>query len=527
MLRAGIGHLTQRIQTRRPATLRAAATAAVLLGMAAVASQAGASSPPGAFTTKGAWSFVSAPKLHPPRLLTQGRPITGQLARGEFLLANFPNLAAPGPMTGQSGPLLVDRTLQPVWFAPVPANVVASDLQQETYQGQPVLVWWQGKLTDNGGTIAGQVIVVDQHYHRLAALRARAPWVISLHDAFISGQDIWVTVYRYVHNQNLAAYGGSRHGTVYDAGVQKYDLRTGKLLYTWDALNPGKAPHVPLSASEQPASVPTAPNGAWDAYHVNSIQVLSHNRILVSLRNTWAAYLINSVTGKTIWTLGGRRPWNSFSFGRDATFAWQHDVELLPHNRITLFDDGCCRINPGRRLGTPSGPSRGLVLRLDVARHRASLVAAYPHRPRLFTAFLGSMQLLPNRNAVVGWGSLPYFSEYSAAGKQLLDVRFPGKDQSYRALFTPTWVGSPSYPPHGAVRRAHGRTTVDASWNGATQLQRWQILAGQSATSLAPVASAGRAGFETAISVRGTYRFFAVRALDVHGQVLGTSSTFS
>jgi hypothetical protein len=460
-------------------------------------------------------------------LLTQGRASTRQLAQGEFLLANFPNLAAHGSMTGQSGPLMVDRTLQPVWFAPLPPDLVASDLQQETYQGRPVLVWWQGKLTDNGGTIAGQVVVVNEHYRRVAALRARAPWVISLHDAVISGSDIWVTVYRYVHNQNLVRYGGSRHGTVYDSGVQRYDLRTGKLLYTWDALNPGKAPHVPLAASEQPASVPTAPNGAWDAYHLNSIQVLSGNRILVSMRNTWAAYLINTATGRTVWTLGGKRPWNSFTFKAGAAFAWQHDVEFVSRNEVTLFDDGCCQIKPGRRLGTPAGPSRGIVLRLDRTRHRASLVTAYAHHPRLFTAFLGSMQLLPNHNALVGWGSLPYFSEYSASGKQLLDVRFPGKDQSYRALFTSTWVGTPSYPPHGAVRRARGRTRVYASWSGATRVARWQVLAGQRARSLAPVVKVARAGFETTITVPGSHRFFAVRALDARGRVLGTSSTFS
>ncbi len=507
---------------------RTAVLAATLLVSGLGVATANASSAPGAFTTKGAWNFVSAPRLHPPKLLTQGHVSTRQLAVGDFLLANFPNLAAQGRMTGQGGPLLVDRTLQPVWFAPLAPSLLASDLQQETYQGQPVLVWWQGQLTDNGGTIQGQIVVVDQHYRQLATLRARSPWVISLHDAVISGSDIWVTVYRYVHNQNLAAYGGSRRGTVYDAGVQEYDLSTGKLLYTWDALNPGKAPHVPLAASEQPASVSTAPGGAWDAYHLNSIQVLSGNRMLVSMRNTSAAYLINTASNRIVWTLGGKRPWNSFTFKTGAAFAWQHDVQLVGRDELTLFDDGCCRLNPGRRFAPASGPSRGLVLRLDLVHHSASVVVAYPHRPNLFTAFLGSMQLLPNRNALVGWGSLPYLTEFSRGGAQLLDARFPGKDQSYRALFTSTWVGTPSYPPRGATRRAQGRTTVYASWNGATEVRRWQVLAGPTTTTLHRVATVARTGFETPVTLKkGAYRFFELKALGARGQLLGTSALFS
>jgi hypothetical protein len=141
--------------------------------------------------------------------------------------------------------------------------------------------------------------------------------------------------------------------------------------------------------------------------------------------------------------------------------------------------------------------------------------------------FLGSMQLLPNRNALVGWGSLPYFSEYSRTGRQLLDARFPGKDQSYRTFFTSTWVGTPFYPPHGALRRSRSRLTVYASWNGATQVARWQVLAGTTPTSLTRIGGAARSGFETAIVLKtGTYRYFQVRALSGTGKTLGTSRTF-
>ena len=61
-----------------------------------------------------------------------------------------------------------------------------------------------------------------------------------------------------------------------------------------------------------------------------------------------------------------------------------------------------------------------------------------------------------------------------------------------------------------------------ASWNGATQVARWQVLAGASETSLAPAGSAARSGFETTIRTAGA-AFVAVQALDASGAVLGTS----
>ena len=97
---------------------------------------------------------------------------------------------------------------------------------------------------------------------------------------------------------NLSRYGGAYNGALIDSAVQEYDLRTGKLIRSWDALD-----HIPLSDSR--ASLPT--NGfPWDAYHVNSINLAGDGTFVVSMRNTWAAYKVNIATGAIEWTLGGR-----------------------------------------------------------------------------------------------------------------------------------------------------------------------------------------------------------------------------
>jgi hypothetical protein len=102
---------------------------------------------------------------------------------------------------------------------------------------------------------------------------------------------------------------------------------------------------------------------------------------------------------------------------------------------------------------------------------------------------------------------------------------FPGPDLTYRALKIPTtaFVGSPLTPPEAAVRRAHGKTTVYASWNGATRVTSWRVLAGPSANQLKPVTTAAKSGFETAIVVSLGDKVFKVQALDATGKVLGTS----
>jgi hypothetical protein len=77
-----------------------------------------------------------------------------------------------------------------------------------------------------------------------------------------------------------------------------------------------------------------------------------------------------------------------------------------------------------------------------------------------------------------------------------------------------------------AAAKGKGNTvTVYASWNGATTVASWRVLAGSSSASLAPAASATKAGFETSITTPGKPAYVAVQALDAAGNVLGSSHT--
>ncbi len=488
---------------------------------AAAPATAGATAPIGAYTTTGAYTFLSAPQLHPPKLHTDAPTVSNKLAPGYFMVTNFKNLTVPQPMVGQGGPLILDSHLQPVWFDPVATNLVASNLRAQTMDGKPVLSWWQGVISSVGATTSGEDVVVDQHYRPVATLSGDTQdgWVLSTHEIAIGGHDAWVTAYRNLP-MDLAPYGGLVNGILTDAAVQEYDLKTGRLLNSWDALQ-----HIPLTESEThpaPVAGPTGPV-PWDAYHLNSIELTGNGSFLASMRNTWAAYLVNSA-GATEWTLGGKN--SSFALPTDAQFQWQHDVELHPGNVVSMFDDACCAITGPGMFGPPSGPSRGLVIQLDTANHTGSFVSQYTHGSDFNAAFLGDTQLLPDGNVVVGWGSQPLFSEFTKSGKLLLDAVWPNPDVNYRT-YVQAWVGKPFFPPSGAARNGHGKATVYASWDGATQVAAWKVLAGPGVRHLTVVGKRAKSGFETAITLHAEYRSFRVQALDAEGHILGTSKAFS
>jgi EmrB/QacA subfamily drug resistance transporter len=477
--------------------------------------------PIGAYKMDDAYQFVSAPKLHPPIIRKASGQVSGTPAPGLILTGAFYDLSKP-PMRGQSGPLIIDNNLQPVWFRPVPQNVVAANLDEQTYQGQPVLTWWQGVVTNTGQTSSGKYVVVNQHYKTVATLHGADGWVLTLHTMVIDGDHAWVTANKNVP-MNLSKWGGVYNGTLVDSALQEYDLRTGKLLSSWDAFK-----HIGLDDTH---SLPPGNGFPWDAYHINSIDLIGKNSALVSMRDTWGVYKINTTSGKIQWTLGGNH--SDFKFEKNAQFKYQHDVTLLPDGDISMFDDHCCFLESGGTYLAPTGPSRAEVLRINVDNHTASLVSEYRHhdedgRQGTDASYMGSAQLLPNGNVFVGFGNLPFFAEYSKSGTMVMDALFPGPDLTYRAIKIPptAFVGSPLTPPHGAVRQVHSKPTVYASWNGATQVASWRVLAGSSEHQLTAVATLAKSGFETAIPVSQDYNVYKVQALDANGRVLGTSKTF-
>jgi hypothetical protein len=447
--------------------------------------------------------FRSRPDLQPPTVSVTTRAPGS--SPGDIFVAPY-----SGP--GQYGPMILGEDGSVIWFKPlVPTGTRAADFRVQQYEGQPVLTWWQDPLISGSSSKAGEVIM-NSSYQQLAVVRAGNGYQPDLHEFQITPQGVGlITIYDGI-DCDLQAVGGSRDAAVADTLFQEIDLKTGLVMYEWHSLD-----HVPLSDSYASAAHAsrTVP---FDYFHINAVDVESDGELLIDARNTWAAYDVDEHTGQVRWQLGGKR--SSFAIGRGAGTAWQHDARQQPDGTITFFDNGA----------TPAvhSQSRAIQIRLDTLGKTATLVReqVHPGQP-LVAGSQGNVQALPGGDWMVGWGEAPYFSEFSSSGALLLDAHLPAPYESYRA-YRLAWSGHPVQAPAlAAVRSASGRgVTAYVSWNGATELAAWRLLAGSSPSSLAPVREAPRGGFETSVHLGqlapGSY--VQAQALDAAGAVIGVSA---
>jgi hypothetical protein len=436
------------------------------------------------------WSFKSRPDLQPAAVKILHRRGAG--GSGDvFLTPQY------GPV--QNGPEIVDSNGQLVWFDPLPHCDMASEFQVQQYHGQPVLTWWQGYSSQGMGF--GQDMIYSTSYQQVATVSAGNGLKADLHEFQITPQGTALITAFY------PVYWRSCNCTVFDGVVQEIDIPTGLVLFQWDSLD-----HVPTSGSHTPRP---AKHGQWDYFHINSIQLDSDGSLLISARNTWAAYKVDHQTGRIEWSLGGK--WSNFHMERGTTFAFQHDVRSQSprDNWITVFDDGGGRPNVHSQ-------SRALELYLSFKNRTAWVGGQWFHSPPLLADFEGNVQALPRGWKFVGWGEQPFFTEYDTHKRVVLDGRFISQTASYRA-YRFVWSATPAAPPDLVGSASGGQMTLNMSWNGATNVASWRVLGGSSATALFDIRTVPKTSFETTTTVP-QQPYAEVQALDSSGHVLGTSA---
>jgi hypothetical protein len=428
------------------------------------------------------------------------------------------NLQAPGLIMmdshfgpGQQGPIVLDGNGDLVWFNPLSESgqpLRAFNLKAQSYKGQPVLSWWQGKVVSGHGE--GSYEIASPSYSQVARVEAGNGYMGDLHEFFLTPQGTaFFSCYGTSHT-DLSSLGGPKDATYFYGIAQEVDVATGKVLFQWNSDD-----HVAFTESYAP--VPKDASTPWDYFHINSICLSDDGDLLISGRHTWGVYKVSRATGEVLWRMGGKK--SDFTFAPGASYAWQHDVTQQPDGTITVFDNGT-----GLYVTQPD--SRGLVLSLDTSAHEVNLVHQYPHPGNaLRSGALGSVQVLPDGHVFMGWGVHAWFTEFGLDGKAVLDGNLAGSaTQSYRAFRYP-WTGSPSEPPQAAAERTGAGMTVFAAWNGATEVHSWLVLAGTHPHALEQVTSAVKAGFETPIPVTTWSPYVSVVALDLSGGQLGRSAT--
>jgi outer membrane protein assembly factor BamB len=446
-----------------------------------------------------AWSFRSRPDLRPPavEVTVRGR----DTAPGHIFVAPKNGPEEDGP--GQDGAMILDEDGQVVWFRPLHREERdVMDFKVQRYKGEPVLTWWEGRHTGYG---QGEYVIADPSYRELTRVRAGNGYRGDHHEFLITSHDTaLLTIYNSVR-VDLSSEGGPEDGKVLEGIVQEVDIETGEVLFEWHSLE-----HVGLEESHyEPPENPRLP---FDYFHINSVDVDHDSNLLVSGRRTSTVYKIDRESGEVIWRLGGKK--SDFEMDPDSRRAYQHDVRRQPDGTITIFDNGVLNVD---------AQSYGLVLELDMEKMAATRVRRYAHPDKVLSATQGSVQVLPNGNVFIGWGSEPVLSEFGSEGELLFSANFPTETESYRAFRSP-WSGQPDDDPAVAAEAGPGEeVTLYASWNGATEVATWEVLAGPSPDALKPVAPAPRKGFETAITLETTEAYFGVQAKSGSGRVLGTS----
>jgi Arylsulfotransferase (ASST) len=419
-------------------------------------------------------------------------------------------LTTNGPGPGDYGPLIYTPQGRLVWFDRTGSGEgeTAEDLSEQTYEGQRDLTWWRGRVLSLGFG-QGEDIVMNSHYETVAKITGGNGLKADLHELQLAPRDVaFITAYNPILC-DLSPVKGSRSGVIIDAAVQEIDVRTGLVRWEWHSLD-----HVGPSESEVEVPSNATP---WDYFHLNAIDPEPEGAILITARSTWAAYQLEGTSGRILWRLGGNR--SSFAMGPGTRVAWEHDGRMLPGDEVTFFDDGA---NPPIHK-----QSRAVRIALDLKRMRARLLSSLAHRdPPLLAASQGNMQTLPDGNTLVGYGGVPAVSEYGTGGTLLFDAHQPYDMTFYRAFRFP-WSARPLTAPAvlASLNNTGEETIVHASWNGATGVSSWRVLAGRGAHSLSAQATIPVSGFESSTTLPTKQSYVAVQALGSRGNVLGTSHT--
>lgn len=167
-----------------------------------------------------------------------------------------------------------------------------------------------------------------------------------------------------------------------------------------------------------------------DAYHHNAFETQENGDILLCLRNMDLVVLIDHDTGESVWNLGG--PASDFAFtDAHGAFAQQHDAQILPGDRLLLFDNA---------TGSEPLVSRGVEYQLNLEAGTATVVQEWSHPDGNFASSQGSIQRLDDGGTLISWGtagSNQFFggmvTEYDADGGLRGSIYYPGNHYSYRA----------------------------------------------------------------------------------------------
>jgi hypothetical protein len=411
----GAGAFAGRVIRSRRVHSRSACATAIVVGMAiALAGSGCGAARSGVVAACHAPSSGAADHAPPVTVLTQ----TADNANSDIFIA-------PQGCGYASGPEIISNTGTVIWFHALPAGEFATDFRTQTYQGRPVLTWFQGR------GLSGTDYMYNGRYQQIAEVRAGNGYFTDFHEFLITPWNTALILADTLGTANLTSIGGPADQKVFDGIVQEIDIRTGKVLFEWNS-----ADHVPYRDSHKPR--PASAATPWDWFHINAVHLDTDGNLLINSRYTWTTYKVSLHSGKIIWELGGKQ--STFKLtaapgqvldNAGEIFAFQHDPEAIGNGEYTFFDDE----SDGSTTLLPH--SRVVTVKLDLTTRVATLVKSVDQPEGLVTPAEGNAQTTRNGDLFVGWGELPYISEFSPSGHLLFNAKLPAGASTYRAYLLP------------------------------------------------------------------------------------------
>ena len=338
----------------------------------------------------------------------------------------------------------------------------------QSYEGRRDLTFWHGKVLSLGFG-QGEDVVMNSHYQTVARVPGGNGLQADLHDFQIAPHDISYTTAFNAIRCNLSSVDGASDGVILDTAVQEIDMKTGLVRWEWHSVD-----HVGASESETPAPKSAAP---WDWFHINSIDAGARREHL---------------------HLGAQH------LGRLSVGRRQRQHPLAPGRPEELLQDGPGYRNrmAARRAHPPGWRSHLLRRRLEPAhpptvarpadRARLQDTRSAPdrgiHAPRSRPCSPQARATCRRWPTATRWWAMAGCRRSASLPREaqlLFDAHLPFDMSFYRAFRFP-WSGRPSTPPTvlANLNNTGEETIVHMSWNGASEVASWRVLAGERPGSL-------------------------------------------
>ncbi|KUI56482.1 hypothetical protein VP1G_03823 [Cytospora mali] len=460
-------------------------------------------------------TFKSSPRVEPPELLIYANT-SSRIMDGYVLIG-----VDGKPSSGSRSPIIYNMSPGENIGTVVWAGFEYSetfDVEIQTYKNQPVISFWQGQMLDGFG--CGSYHIISQNYSELAHVQpVGSEDAGDIHEFRITDDNTALLTIYWVKNADLTPFNGSSDGYIYECSFHEINIETGELIFIWNASD-----HTALNQTYNEFGNAGTEETPFDWFHINSIQKNADGNYLISSRCLWTVFKINGQNGQIMWRLNGKS--SDFKVDAQADFHCQHHArwfDTSTRTQLSLF------ANMGEEDSTYS---RGVLMSTDEDAKTADLITLFHNTDQTWSKYEGDLQCLncadSDTNWFLGFGNQPYFTELTSDGTVVSDVQFAVNNviNSYRAFKFPlsSWVGKPLTNPN--ISWDTSEEKVYMSWNGATEVAKWEVYTAYSTNSTrwTLLGSAAKVGFETVIDVasfRKLSTYVRGKALNSNGDKLG------